>query len=147
MDDARSVAWKVVAGLVALFLLASALLWAFARTTPQQENANAAQAAGVTTQQNQSAEGDSNAAQPQSEAAAGATAEGATAQDGEAKVKRIPTPDRPKPKMVKKVPWRVNPATPKRQMLEPWWSIPPSMSNPAKSCTLRPARAATCLVE
>lgn len=83
MDDARSVAWKVVAGLVALFLLASALLWAFARTTPQQENANAAQAAGVTTQQNQSAEGDSNAAQPQSEAAAGATAEGATAQDGE----------------------------------------------------------------
>ncbi|MDO4263552.1 MAG: cytochrome c [Deinococcus sp.] len=47
MDQAKSAAWKAVAALAALFLIGTALLLGFARTTPAQENTRAAQAAGV----------------------------------------------------------------------------------------------------
>lgn len=49
MEQAKSLAWKAVAALALLFFLSTVLLWAAARTTPAQENARAAQAAGVAT--------------------------------------------------------------------------------------------------
>lgn len=47
MDQAKSMAWKAVAALAVLFVIGTALLLSFARTTSAQENVRAAQAAGV----------------------------------------------------------------------------------------------------
>lgn len=49
MEQAKSMAWKAVAALAVLFLVGTALLMSFARTTPAQQNARAAQAAGLET--------------------------------------------------------------------------------------------------
>ncbi|WP_261665365.1 c-type cytochrome [Deinococcus sp. Marseille-Q6407] len=45
MDQAKSSVWKIVAALAALFVIVTALLLGFARTTPDREMARATQAA------------------------------------------------------------------------------------------------------
>lgn len=86
MEQAKSLAWKAVGALAALFFLVAILLFAVARTSPAQENARAAQAAGQEvqsasqTQTTSSTTTTASTAKPQSTDSGTAAASGAAAE-------------------------------------------------------------------